>query len=94
MYNYIRHSLTAIELHRRAIEDGRDLTPKLTVIQKKGGLTVYTGVSKKNYESIRAYSVEKTKTNGRRELTLEEKVKKCWSKSELAIKLRSFLSQT
>ena len=73
MYNHIRHSLTAIELHRRAIEEGRDLTPKLTVIQKEGGLTVYTGVSKKKYESIRAYLEEKT--DSPRALTLEEKVK-------------------
>lgn len=75
MYNHIRHSLTAIELHKRAIEEGRDLAPQVIVIQKSGGLTAYTGVSEKKYESTRAYLAEKTKTNGRPGLTLEEKVK-------------------
>jgi len=75
MYDYVWHSLTAIELHKRAIKEGRDLTPKLIVIQKRGGLTVYTGVSKKKYESMRTYLAEKTKTNSPRALTLEEKIK-------------------
>lgn len=82
MYNHIRHSLTAIELHRRAVEEGRDLTPKLTVIQKRGGLTVYTGVSKKRYESIGDYLAEKQSLNNKRGLTVDKKI-------ELLIKERT-----
>jgi len=74
MYNYIHHALTAIELHKRAIKEERSLTPEVIVSEDRG-LTVYTGVSKKKYESVGDYLAEKQTLYNRRELTVDEKLK-------------------
>lgn len=75
MYNHIRHSFEAIERYRRAIEERRGFTPGVLVIQKDGGVIVYTGVSKKEYESISAYLAENKNTKNNRVPTIEEKIK-------------------
>lgn len=61
MHHYIHHSLFAIQLYGRAVEEGRDLAPEL-IVSENGRLTVYTGFSRKRYESTQAYLAEKKKT--------------------------------
>lgn len=74
MYDYIGHSLNAIELHKRTIEEERNSAPEV-IVSGDGGLTVYTGVGKKKYDSIDVYLAEKKRPNNRHRSTVDEKIK-------------------